>query len=112
MAKAGDEKGPAQPPDSKSVLKWQTTDVAAHIRSLNPAFGAYAKAFEDDAVDGQMLLHDIDDEWLALHITNVTHRKRIKREIVTLRPGQSTSLASADPSLSKLTLSQLAAAVA
>ncbi len=55
-------------PIVSQVLKWKAVDVMAHIRSLNPLFGEYAKAFESAGVDGFMLVYEVDDEWLASHI--------------------------------------------
>ncbi len=93
----------AAAPDPKPVLRWASSDVASFIRSLNsPHFGGYALAFERDGVDGQMLVYDIDDEWINSHISNPLHRKRIVREIDSLRqtaPGSRDEKSAAVPGI-------------
>ncbi len=72
-------------PDRKMAKEWSVQEVVSFIRSLNPAFGEYAKVFEKDSVDGSMLLHDIDSEWIAAAIPNPLHRRRIARELLELQ---------------------------
>ncbi len=66
------------------VERWDVKQVSDFIRGLNPRFGGYAEAFERDAVDGPMLLHDITPGWLEKAVPNEIHRNRISREIKVL----------------------------
>ncbi len=62
------------------------SEVAAWIRSLNPTnFDAIAAVFEAEGVDGSILLHDLDEDWLSRNVTKELPRKRIWRAICELR---------------------------
>ncbi len=76
---------PAPPTPASSVLEWKGSEVAKWIRSLNPMFDPYVAAFERDGVDGQMLVYDLDDEWLTSRMPNSAHRNQIRRAINSLK---------------------------
>ncbi len=59
--------------------------MSAWVLSLSPAFEPYAKLFSDNGVDGSMLVHDVDEEWLTTNITNTMHRGMITGELAELR---------------------------
>ncbi len=84
---AGDMKAPKTDSllDRKPPANWSVEEVGSFICSINPAFGKYAEAFERDSVDGPMLLHNINSEWLTASITNSLHRKRIERVVEELK---------------------------
>ncbi len=84
-ADGGGEDSKRPVPDHKSAAIWSIEEVGLFIRSLNPAFGEYAKAFENDSVDGPMLVTAVDSEWLTATITNALHRKRIAGAIADLK---------------------------
>jgi len=64
------------------LTAWTSAEVAQWIRSLNPTFGPEAAIFDDEGIDGEMLL-TLDDNIMKeeLSIVSTLHRKKILSNI-------------------------------
>ena len=63
-------------------LSWRASEVAQWVRSLNPTFGPEAMIFDDEGIDGEMLL-TLDDDIMKneLKVESTLHRKKILSNI-------------------------------
>jgi len=64
------------------LTTWTSAEVAQWVRSLNPTFGPEAAIFDDEGIDGEMLL-TLDDQIMKeeLNIVSTLHRKKILSNI-------------------------------
>jgi len=66
----------------EDITTWRASEVAQWIRSLNPTFGPEAMIFDDEGIDGEMLL-TLDDDIMKneLQVESTLHRKKILSNI-------------------------------
>jgi len=66
----------------EDITTWRASEVAQWVRSLNPTFGPEAMIFDDEGIDGEMLL-TLDDDIMKneLKVESTLHRKKILSNI-------------------------------